>query len=741
MKRNSVRLGALVSFVALSAVAGLLVALAVTPGLAVAGATTKNAAAIFETLPDYLEIGKLPQRNVLFADKGGQQVPFATIYHQNRVSVSDAGVDQTAKDALVSGEDRRFFEHNGIDATSTARAVVGQITGHDAGGASTLTMQLVRNILVAEAEAIPDSSERQAAYKKATEENLGRKLAEMKYALGLEKHYSKDQILLAYLNIAYFGDQAYGIEAASQHFLGKSAEHLTPAEAASLIATVQYPTSRNLSTPANYQANKARRDVILDAMRAEGKLDQAAFDQAVATPVGDYVRLTPAVQGCLAVTEPGAGHWCDLITRSVVSLPALGRNDAERRANWKAGGYEIHTSLDLDLNAKAKSELEIYAPNTETRYDLGGVVTSLEPGTGRVRVLTQNKDFDNTKEGGGRTTTSVNYAVDQSLGESTGFQPGSTYKPFTLIDWLEKGHRLTDTVDATPRTFTPMTTCGSRSRTPDFHPKNDNGGNPGTVTALRATTQSINTGYAAMAQKLDLCDIRDAAKSLGVHSATGKELSTFPSSVIGSGNEIAPLTMAAAFSGIANGGVFCEPTFIDSVVDSEKRVLPGQVKSCTQAIDPAVAATTVSALKTVFASGTATAANPGDGVPVMGKTGTTDHAEQTWLVGSTTKLATAAWVGNISGHQDQYKIRGSHGAMNQQRLTIWKHVMQAANKTYGGGAFAAAPRASGGSTSGGSSSGGGSPTVEATPTSTPAPTPTSTPHRSPGHDDSARADE
>ncbi|ROQ39943.1 membrane peptidoglycan carboxypeptidase [Frondihabitans sp. PhB188] len=684
-------LTALAGFIALSAVAGLLVSVGVAPGVVVAGRAAGAAATTFDSIPEFIEIQKLQQRNVLYAERGGEQVPFATLYSENRVTVGWDDVAQTVKDAAVAGEDHGFYEHGAVDLTSLARAAAGSALSRElgaAGGGSTLTMQLVRNILVAQAEALDDPAERKAAYKKATELSTSRKIAEMKFAIGLEKRYTKDEILLAYLNIAYFGDNTYGVEAASQRYFGKNAKALAPSEAASLVATVQNPERRNLSSASHYKANKARRDVILEAMHEHGKISAATLGKAKAKTVRSSVHLTSATQGCLAVGEIGARQWCDLIRRMVKTMPALGETTTEREHNWRLGGYEIHTTLDLDLTATAKQQVDTYAPKDEVRYDLGGVVVSVEADSGRVIVMTQNKDFDDTRDGGGPTTTAVNYAVDQKWGSSTGFQPGSTYKPFTLIDWLNKGHLLGETVNATPRDFSPMRICGAADFT-TFDPKNDDFGNPGTVTARQATARSINTAFAAMAQKLDLCDIRDVAASLGVHAADGADLVAYPSSVIGSGNTVAPVTMAAAFAGIANGGVYCEPIYIDSIVDGDGKKLAGHRSHCERVMDAGVAAKVASAMQGVFTGGTATSANPRDGVPILGKTGTTDHAEQTWLVGGSSKVVTASWVGNISGHQNQYRIYGGYGAMNQQRLTIWRNVQARINAVYGGDAFAA----------------------------------------------------
>lgn len=164
-------------------------------------------------------------------------------------------------------------------------------------------MQLVRNIRLAEAQELTGDAQT-AAVKEAKEVSIERKLQEMKFAIGLEKKYSKDDILLAYLNIAYFGDQTYGVQAAAQHYYNKEAKSLTAVEAASLIAMVQYPEKRNLATPDNYQGNVDRRNVILNSMLAEGYITQKNYDASIDDSPADYVKLTQPTQGCSAVTSP-----------------------------------------------------------------------------------------------------------------------------------------------------------------------------------------------------------------------------------------------------------------------------------------------------------------------------------------------------------------------------------------------------------------------------------------------------
>jgi membrane peptidoglycan carboxypeptidase len=284
---------------AAAAIAGLLVAVMLTPVMAIAGVTVKNTIGVFDAIPDFIELDQLAQKNEIYVqndsnpENGYKKI--AEVYWQNRQEVEWKDVSQFLKDAAIAGEDRRFYEHRGVDIQGIIRAAVGNVVSGDiTSGASTLTMQVIKNTYVQRAEALPTEEERKAAYAEATATSFERKFKEMKMALSLEKGYSKEQILLAYLNISNFGGNNYGVEAAAQMYFGKSAKDVTLAEAASLIAIVQYPESRNLSDPKFYAKNQARRDVVLQAMYDEGYVSKAQFTEAMKTPVDeDFVTLKP----------------------------------------------------------------------------------------------------------------------------------------------------------------------------------------------------------------------------------------------------------------------------------------------------------------------------------------------------------------------------------------------------------------------------------------------------------------
>jgi len=689
--RRGTVFGSLVGLLFFSLLAGVLVSSLALPSILVTSRSATASIGFFDNLPDYLTIDAQTQRNLIYAQRDGAAVPIATIYDQDRQSVAWEGVSKFITEATVAGEDRRFWQHGGIDLKAIARAAAGNLVHKSiTSGSSTIAMQLVKNILIQRALRIDDAAKKKTAYAAAISDTLNRKLREMKFAIGLEKRYAKKDILLGYLNIAGFGGNTYGIESAAQKYFSVSAKDVTLPQAASLIAMVQQPNSRNLSDPALYAANKDRRDLILFDMRDLGYIDEASYQAAIATPIAPKLR-TPN-NGCLYAAD--AKFACDFALRLVPTLAALGETDAARAAAWARGGYRIYTSIDLGQQDVAQDNLITNAPPTETRFALGAAAVAMQPGTGRIVVMAQNKGFDNSQDGGGPTTTAVDYMTDRSYGGSSGFQTGSTYKIFTLTEWLKRGHTLSEVVDGTPRAFN-LSSFNSRCINSDgqapFVFNNDSPGEGGQMTVAAATKYSVNVAFLSMAQKLDVCDIRDTAKAYGVHRADGIELGAQPAAIIGT-NEIAPITMAAAIATVGANGLYCAPTIIDKVVGPDGKDAPGQPRSCSQAVAPNVAATVAYALGAVMTSGTGSAGSPGDGVPIVGKTGTTEDSAQNWLIATTTKMSLAVWVGNTDGgHHSLRKttLVGTNGY--NTKFNIFRDTMASlnANPDYRGGDFPA----------------------------------------------------
>ncbi|MHC5795125.1 transglycosylase domain-containing protein [Lacisediminihabitans sp. FW035] len=698
-------LGGVLGLLGFSVLAGVLVTAMVTPAIAVTSMTAQGSIDIFENLPDSIKIDSPSQQNQILAMRGGQPEKIATIYKQNRQVVGWDAVSPFLKQGAVDGEDRRFYSHGGVDIPSIARAAVKNTTQSSNGtsGSSTLDMQLVKNILVQDAFTTKTGKERDAAIAAASGYSIDRKLKEMKLAIGLDKVYTKKEILLGYLNIVGMGSNTYGVESAAQLYFGVSAKDVTLPQAASLIAIVQQPTSQNLLDPKRYPANKLRRDQILNSMLSAKHITQKQHDDAIATPIESYVKITPQYNGCRNAIVDYAKWPCDYVTKLITStvdpgkfpgaapvVNSLGDTPAERQANWDKGGYKVYTSIDLDLQKAAHDSLAQQAPPTEARFPLGAAADTVEGGTGRILVMDQNKLFDDAPGADAQTTTAVNFSTDFPYGGSGGFPTGSTFKVFDLANWLQNGHGLNDLVDGTgPQYYNNNAfKCDGvpLGGTAPQKLQNDGNSRGGFMTVKAALIGSVNNAFMHMAERQDLCSIRDTAMTLGAHRADGRALETIPNFILGS-NEQAPLTIAAAAAGVGFGGLHCEPIVIDSLVDASGKKLPGQAQTCNQALTADVSAGTLNAMAGSMQSGTSSPGNPRDGIAIGGKTGTGNTADHVWIMGTTTKIATAVWTGNVVGHASLRKVtnpitRGNYASTS--RFNIFKAIMKPANAKYPG---------------------------------------------------------
>jgi len=649
--RRPVRAAALlVAFVLVSTLVGVLMTAFVLPVVASAGLVVHAGVDYFESLPDVLARSPLPQRSVMLAADGS---PITYFYEENRVEVPLARIAPVLQRAVVAIEDARFREHGGIDPKGMARAAINDSAGGNVQGASTLTQQYVKNVLVEEAVAAGDDEARSAAVERTTT----RKLREARLAVALENRVGKDEILAGYLNIAYFGGHTYGVEAAAQRYFGVSASAVTLPQAAALAGMIAEPGSYDpVRRP---KAAQARRNVVLDRMLAQGLVTPAEHDRAVATPV--VAKGSDPAHGCTAAGPDG--YFCDYVLRLLLTdagFAALGRTEADRERAVNRGGLVIRTTLDDAVQYAADHAVHEHVPAGDPS-GLGAAAVTVEPGTGRVLGMAQNRTYS-VDDGTG--LTSVNYGTDSALGGSTGFQTGSSFKPFTLAAWLEAGHSLDDEVDATQRPFPfrDFVSCGrTRLRNPKpYVPGNSEGRETGKMSVLQATYDSVNVAFVDMESQLRLCDITDVAGRLGVHLAVpGRECGEraastrlpdcVPSLTLGA-KEIAPLTMAAAYAGFATGGVSCRPVAVASLhragpVPGAAAVpvaVPGP--RCTRALDQRVARGVTGALTQVLTQGTAAGVGPLRRWPSAGKTGTTDGPYDTWFVGYTPQRSTAVWV-------------------------------------------------------------------------------------------------
>ncbi|MFE6736927.1 transglycosylase domain-containing protein [Microbacterium sp. NPDC057650] len=716
-------LGGLLGLVGLSAVAGLLVTATVTPAIAMAGYTGSQALTLFEELPSYLKPSEPMAPTTIYAnDVNGKPFKLATFYEQNRTPVTFGQLSPTLVDALLSSEDKNFYSHGGVNLLSTVKAAVDNFKGTSSRGASTITQQYVKNVLIQQCEQDVPSDDPEydakirACYNDAAaakgSKGIERKLQEMRYALQVEKDYSKNDILLGYLNVSNFGGTTYGIEAAAQRYFSTSAANVTLEQAATLAGMVQEPNSLRIDQPKGtwtdkdgkahnsaedgYQTTKTRRDYVLGNMYTNGQITKAQYDAAKEAPVTP--KLSNTTQGCGNAGDNG--YFCKYVQSVLKDDPAFGATAEERASNLKRGGMNVYTSLDMRLQGPAIQAVHDRVPPTLPGILVGGAGVSVEASTGRILAMAQNTSFSEAADASlAKGQSAQVFAADKKHGSATGFSVGSTYKLFTLIDWLEKGHSVNEVLDGRASqvhgTFN-RDGCGGPYTLAAKDMINNSGKVGGYVgSVMKFTAASLNSGFLAMAQQLNLCDINQVAKRMGVHLGNMADVTKdskanpgandpFPS-VLGSKN-IAPLQIAGAYATVANKGKYCEPRVIDKVIGQDGKEIAPPKESCTQVIAPEIAATAAYALRGVMNGGTGGRANPNDGTQLIGKTGTAEKAH-TMLVESSTKVATAVWVGNVTGDKSLRNFSWKGTALNNIRFPLAKAIQGAANKIYGGDAF------------------------------------------------------
>lgn len=657
--------GGFLGLIGLSAVAGLLITATVTPAIAVSGMAAKSSISLFDSLPSNLEIDKVMLPTTFYATKSdGTVVEMAKFYEQNRSPVTLNEIAPVMIDALLSSEDNRYFTHGGIDLQGTARALLGNATSGSTTGGSSISQQYVKNVLTQQCQYSAATEEDQVAcWEKFTQadgtDGYKRKLQEMRYAISLEQKYSKEDILLGYLNIASFGGTNYGVDAAARYYFNTTAANLTLNQAATIAGMVQSPDTYRLDRPASesngeasgYAVTKERRDSVLERMVVDGKITQEQFDATIAEPITPVI--TPVKTGCQQAV--GAEYFCQLVKEIMLSDAVFGETAEERQRAMNRDGLSVYTTMNPDLQAEATAAMANIVPNKVEGMNFGSATANVEVGTGRVLAITQNTKFSEDSEAiaadPGTAYSSQVFASDQKYGDSSiGFEVGSTFKLFTLVEWLNKEHSLRESVDGRAKQTFKGTVCDDV--TWNYPNPGNFGGSSGSVsTPMAFTSSSLNSGFIAMASKLRLCDIADVANKMGAHMGDGSPVvMNNPYEVLGSLN-LSPLAMATAYATVANQGVYCTTHAIDRIVDTDDNELALPEAKCEKAIEPAVANTAVYALAGVMSSGTGTGGNPWDGTQVIGKTGTHEQ-RQTWMVETSTKVATAAWVGNYDGKAD-----------------------------------------------------------------------------------------
>jgi penicillin-binding protein 2D len=544
----------------------------------------------------------MPQSSLVLARDGSI---IGEIGREIRTNLSIKSMPKYLPQAFVAVEDHRFYQHDGVDVVGIAGALKDNIFG-ERRGASTITQQLVGNMH-------PDLIDR-------TDKSIGRKLAEQSAAREMERHYTKDQILEGYLNQISFGHGWFGVEAAAQHYFGKSAAKLSLPEAAALAAMPKGPA---LYDPLKYPDRvRQRRNTVLALMADQGYITPAQAERARAAPLatttnGGYSAYSPWFVDVVRIQAQRAG------------IPVT------------QGGYRIYTGLDPILqNAATASLLEEaanaesqpgwahpkYAPGSRstpartTEY-LQGMVVAIDPASGDVRALVGGRDYRDSQ---------FDRAVDGMR------QPGSSFKPIVyaaaIADSLTANTIFVDSALSIPL---PNGTV--------YRPENAEGEFSGPVTLREALAKSLNVIAVELGMRLGMDSISNLAYRMGITS----KIAPYPSSAIGA-SVVQPLDLVAAYTTFANLGTPMEPRFIYRIEDRNRKVvLSREIQALAPALDPRVTYVVRDMMRDVVERGTASSIRrylPAS-IPVAGKTGTTNDNSDAWFIGLTPDLVAGVWLG------------------------------------------------------------------------------------------------
>ncbi len=547
-------------------------------------------------------------------DRDGQEIGVFRGFDRS-VEFDRSDLPQHLIDAVVSIEDRRFFEHKGVDFEGIARAArTNAEVGEIAQGGSTITQQYIKNVYL------------------SGERTFERKFREALLATELETNLSKDEILFRYLESSYFGSGAYGVGAAAEVYFGKPVSEINISEAATLAGVIQAPT--RLSPRVDLEAAEDRRQLVLEAMLDEGYISIEEFDRQAArqlwlasserAPRGSTVTVVvpPPPKG--ATDHPFFVDWVEQQLLDELGPDALYRE-----------GLTIETSIDTELQEAAERAVSARLVNTEYPVDMS--LVSLNPRTGEVLAMVGGRDYESSK-------------VNLAIGGSTGFQPGSSFKPIVLATAFEKGIGP-ETIYPAPATWSVPGCSGSQCTISNY----DNA-NLGDISLREATHKSVNTVFAELVTDVSITDTISMANNLGISRLDPDGV--YGASIALGAGETSPLEMASVYGTFANSGFRVEPMSILRVLDADGNVIIDNRASIGRRALSAPAADNISdILLGVVSEGTGRrAAVPNHAI--AGKTGTSQAHRAAWFVGYTPTVSTAVWMGHSDGLASLYNING-----------------------------------------------------------------------------------
>ncbi|HEX2089804.1 MAG TPA: PBP1A family penicillin-binding protein [Actinomycetota bacterium] len=557
--------------------------------------TTLLSACTLPSLPaEAPRIPPLPQTSMLF-DADGRRI---TTLHagENRILIHLNDMSRALRQAVIAAEDERFYHHHGVDAKAIIRAgIKNAARGEVVEGGSTITQQLVKNTITGSAR------------------TFGRKIREARLAYRLEDRYSKGKILEMYLNTVYFGQGAYGAQAAAKTYFSKHARDLSLPQAALLAGLIAAPS--RLDPVFHAKAARSRRNYVLRRMRSVGMIGKRDFRRAVRTKVDLQLAHEK---------EYSAPYFVDYVKRWFLNSPRFGPNFDARYKRLFEGGLRIYTTLDLDLQKHAERAVQMVLTEQRDPY---AAMTVLDPRTGAVKAMVGGRDYFSKSD----PFAKVNLAT----GGTTGRQAGSAFKPFALIAALAQGISPNRLYRAPPAlTFR----LPPGSDPPTWPVRNYDGWSGGSMTLQEATINSVNTVYAQLIMEIGPDSVVQTARDMGITS----DLAAVPSAVLGA-NEVNTLEMASAYGTLAMLGERARPHVVSKITDARGRVIYQPDTGRKRVLLPGVAWIANQILQNVVQRGTATQARIGR--PAAGKTGTAQEWRDAWFVGYIPQLVGAVWVG------------------------------------------------------------------------------------------------
>jgi membrane peptidoglycan carboxypeptidase len=629
----------LLTMVSVSGICGVLVAGLMLPFASLVGITTQNVAEGFHDLPLELQETPTAQRSTVLDVHGN---PIAYFYDENRQDTSLEKVSPIMREAILAIEDYRFYEHGALDIKGTVRAFINNQAGEAVQGGSSITQQLVKLILQSQADTPKEQMEVTAS---DGMEGYARKIRELKYAMAYEESHTKDEIFEDYLNFAYFGDGAYGIDEAANHYFSVEPSELNLKQSALLAGLVKNPSAYN---PTQYPETAAdRRNTVLARM---AQLDIITDEQAQSlynAPLG--MDLSNRPNGCVSTAAP---FFCDYVQQWLLTENYLGETKDEREYRLETAGLTIKTTIDLRFQEAADEAVQ---DNVYRNDRAIGGLAMVEPGTGEVRALAQSRPMGRDKRDG---YTYLNYLVPPEYTSANGFQAGSTFKAFVLATALKKGYP-TSTSFSTP---SPITMEQGSYRSCDgtmpetWSPVNSTGG-AGPYDMYSGTQESINTYYAQLEELAGLCPSVRMAEKMGLDLPTTTD-KPYPRNPVDVGPftlgvaDTNPLEMAAAYATFPARGKFCEPHPVTEILDRYGETVRAVGRECERVFPRAVGDAVNDILAGVQETGFGAAAGLTLDVPSAAKTGTINENMSVWYMGYTEDLSTAAMIAgaNREGH-------------------------------------------------------------------------------------------